>query len=237
MKIILASSFNTSEKDEQGNRYAVPMPVDFTSVMKKNIPAQGRVVYVANNPNDYEIMDDRGRIIFESLRLSGFGFRDEIILDNRNRDRAREIITGADLIMLAGGKLECQLEFFHEIGLRELMAGHDGLFMGGSAGAMNLCKTVLNFPETTDEAAANMPLFLSGLGFFDEIIIPHFDGVGYPLDDDGFDPMKRILTASQGRRFIAFNDDSFILVRDGNVHYHGEFYVITDTKILSHDIS
>ena len=233
MRIILASSFNCNEKDGKGVRFPIPLTNtnSYLSNLKNYISKYDSVVVVANNPISYEITDMYANFLFASLDLSDLKFKNKTILDNRNKKNAKTIIENANLIFLSGGKLECQLDFFAEIGLRELIKNHNGLIIGGSAGAMNLCNYACNFPEALDEVNSKQrEYFLKGLGFHNELLIPHFDGKKY--DSDEVDVLNKfILPLSQEREFIAFDDDSYIVVNNGEAEYFGSFYKIKDGKI------
>jgi|GEM_PF-1037613 len=237
--IILASSFNSSARDENDNQisHVIPDFNNFLSNIKKYTPSFNRVVIVANDPTAFEINDMRGGLLFKSLEMSGLKFKQQIILDDRNKKDATAIINGADVIFLSGGKLGCQLEFFAEIGLRDIMKNHKGLFIGGSAGAMNLCETVFEYPEFPEDIdnRTEEKYFIKGLGFHNEILIPHFDIDTMTLGHtEGIDVVKDyILPKSHGREFIAFPDDSYILLDGGRANYFGTFYKVKDGSILT----
>jgi peptidase E len=235
MKIILASSFNNNEKDENGVRYPVAMPKSFVSNIKKHIYKFDNVVVVANDPNSFMITEMYANLIFDSLELSKLLFKNKIILDNRNKTKAKQIIETADLIFLCGGEIVCQLEFFKEIGLKKLLKNSNALCIGGSAGAMNLCDTVFNFPETQEEVdnRKDCEYFLNGLGFFDKIIIPHFEyGETNKYSKSDLDVFNEyILPLSKGREFLAYGDDSYIILDNNKVNYIGKFYKIKDGTI------
>jgi len=232
MNIILASSFNMTEKDEDGNRHPTIITDTncFLNTIKRLTPKHDRLVIVANDPNNFEVNDYRFDLQSKSLALSGLDFKEKILLDSRNKNDAKSIIESADLILLSGGKLECQLDFFHEIELKTLITNHPALIMGGSAGAMNLCKVAFNYPEYAHEVDPNKTeFFLPGLGFHNEILVPHLDDKTNPYLNDGFDPVAEfILPKSHGREFLAFNDDSYILIENGVTKYFGNFYRIKD---------
>ena len=234
----LCSSFNTNEWFD-GVRTPVVIQDDnlFVTNLKKHIPGYNRVVIIANNQFDHETNDYKSGIVFESLDMTGLKFKEKFILDSRNKKDAREIIMGADLLMLSGGKLVCQLELFHEINLKELIDENDRcVVMGGSAGAMNLCEVVLDFPESSMEVDGRVgdEYFLKGLGFHNEIIVPHFDGTTkynkkYEFDIDIMGDY--ILPLSKGKEFIAYDDDSYIMTDGIRPQYFGTFYTIRDGEI------
>ena len=160
--------------------------------------------------------------MFTSLSLSGLNFKNKIILDNRNKQAAAEIIAEADLIFLAGGRVSTQSKFLNDIQFKKILSKYNGLIVGGSAGAMNMCKTVVNFDDKS---------YIEGIGFFDRIIVPHFDGENKQYIRDGKDFLKELLKLSKKNEIIAFNDEAFILNDEGKTKYFGDFYLIENGQI------
>jgi len=239
MVIILASSWNASKKDRKGAWYPVKIPDtnSFVSNLKKYIPKYDSAVFVANDPNACEQTESYANCVFQALQMTDLIFKKTAILDNRNKRKAKKIIENADLVILAGGRVHCQLKFFEEIGLKELVKNHRGLVLAGSASAMNLCSRTFNFPEEKDEVddREGEQFFMKGLGFHNEVLIPHFDAEEEKYtraENLEFDVTKEvILPLSYGREFIAFGDDSYILLSNDQKYYFGKFYRIADEKI------
>ena len=235
LTLILASSFNSSIKDSQGNRHPTWLPDNnlYLSNIKKHTPKLDHVLCIANDPLDHEITDERCNILFKSLKQSGLVFKKQTILDSRNQNLATDLISTADLIFLCGGKLECQLDFFNQINLKTLLNNRitPTLIVGGSAGAMNLCTQSFNFPESSADLTSATTL-LNGLGFYHGLIVPHFDGERKIYDyESDIDITSYILKQSHYTPLLAFNDDSYILIHKGIPTYHGVFYQIKDGKI------
>ena len=233
MAFILASSFNSNETDAEGNRFAVAMPDIFVTDIRRYVKKFDNLVYVCSDPDLHEVTDYRGGLVFDSLDLSGLKFVNKVIIDGRNKEKAVELIKSADLVLLAGGRVDLQIKFFKEIGLREILENYKGLVIGGSAGAMNLCEIVFCFPESSTDAKG---FFFEGMGFYDKIVIPHFDGKNqrYTHESD-IDVVSHILQHSHGREFIAYDDDSYIVVRGNDIRYVGSFYTIRDGRVQKFD--
>jgi len=234
---ILASGLHYYIKDEAEKRYPIPLEdrEGILTNIKKHVPKLDSIVYIGNNPANYERSDERGLCLFESFDMAGMKFKTKTILDNRTKKRAKKIIEKADLIILAGGKIICQMDFFKEIGLRELLENHEGLVIGTSAGAMNLCVDVLNFPEEADDMG--QPLWAKGLGFYDVILIPHFDGETktYQLPCEEVNVVNDyILPASVEKELIGQPDDSYILVDRDGVKFFGMHYIIKNKKVTKY---
>ena len=235
MVIFLTSILRTHYYDENGNRVPIAL-FDGNGILtniRKRLKHTNRLVVVANNQFDSEDNDQKLAVVGESFRLTGLNFKETIAIDARNKLSAREIVSGADLVILSGGKCVCQAEFFDEIKLKDILTRFDGIVIGVSAGSMTLCKSVVNFPEET--ADLQHPRWLNGMGIVDEeIIIPHYDGEtdSYQFPCDDFDIAKDyILPMSHGHEFTALPNDSYILIEsDGQKQYFGVAYRIKDGK-------
>lgn len=231
MAFILMSFLKTHIKDGFGNR--VPVALDNENGISANImrllPRTDKLVIVANDPYDFEDNDDKLKTVSDSFEKTGVKFKSAVFLDDRNKDGAEEILVGADLIILSGGKCFCQNRFFEKIGLKKLLKDQTGLTVGVSSGAMNLCKTVANFPE--EESDLTDPRWFDGLGFFDGIVIPHFDGQTktYQLDCGAVDVARdHILPMSCEKDFIGLSNSSYIVIEnDGKIGYYGDIYKIS----------
>ena len=234
MAIFLTSRLNTHIKDEIGNKIAIPLDNEnnFLANLKKYLKKTDRIVYVANNPDNFEENDVRIVAVFESFEKTGFNFKEKILLDGRNKHKAKEILSGADLVILSGGKCLCQLEFFREINLKELIIKYNLLTIGISAGTMNLCNVVANFPEETSDFG--QPLWLDGLGFYNGIIIPHFDGDNkkYQIDDVELDVVNDyVLPLSINKEFVGIPNGSYILIDNKKINHYGKIYKISNGQI------
>ncbi len=118
--------------------------------------------------------------------------------------------------------------------MKKLLENFKGLVIGISAGTMNLCKTIYNFPEEISDL--DEPRWFDGLGFCDDIIIPHFDGENkiYQLDFEGLLNVvdDYVLPASYEKDFIGITNNSYILVdNDGNKQYFGPTYKISKGNV------
>lgn len=234
MVIFLTSLLRTHYYDDNGGRIPIAFydENDILSNIRKYLKNMDRLVVVANDKNDFEDNDDKLKTVRESFRLAGLNFKENIMLDARNGQAAREVISRADIVILTGGKCVCQAEFFGEIGLKHILKSYDGIVIGVSAGTMNLCEVVANFPEERADLAD--PRWLKGMGFVDDIIIPHYDGQtnSYQFPCEDFDIAKDyILPMSKEKEFIGLPNGSYIMIdRDGQKSYHGDVYRIVNGK-------
>lgn len=233
-KYVLTSYIHSHEKDENGVRYPIVMenPFGLIDLIGNNIGDRKRIVYVANDPENVEENDERCRVFFRSLEMSGMAFDEYIMLDCRNESYAKEIILGADFVMLAGGRILRQKAFFERIHLKELLKDTHALIVGMSAGAMNMCETVFNFPE--DHESWDEERVVCGMGICDKILIPHYDcrEDNYILDCEGIDVMKDyILPFSHEKQLLGLGNDSYITIFDGKECIVGDYVIINNGKI------
>lgn len=235
MILFLTSRLNTRVMDENGNKTTIPIE-NVNGVLdniKKYLSGTNRVVYVANDPNNILENEERIKNMMDSFSLSNLNFNEKILLDARNKKDAKNIILGADIVILSGGKILCQNKFFRSIRLKKILKHFNGIVIGMSAGTMNLCKTIYNFPEENVDIKERR--WVKGLGLYDKIIIPHFDGEtnAYQIECEEVDVVNDyIFPASHKKEFLGIPNGSYILI-DGNknVSFFGEMYTIKDGKV------
>lgn len=237
MTFILTSRLVTHRHNEDGSRTPTKIKNKnkILTNIKKNLKAKNRLVWVCNDPNNTIENDTRSALVFKSFDLTfkKEPFKEKIVLDSRNKSNAKEILENADIIILSGGKCLCQQNFFKEINLKNILKNFKGIVIGTSAGTMNLCETVANFPE--ELADLDEPRWFEGLGFCDEIIIPHFDGKTktYQIPLDEIDIVNDyILPMSKEKDFLGIPNGSYLLVDDGgNKKLYGKCYKISKGEV------
>lgn len=150
------------------------------------------------------------------------------ICDARNLILAQRL-EEYDVIVLAGGHTPTQNRFFRRIGLKEKIAGFDGIVIGISAGSMNCAETVYAHPEKDGEAIdSNYQKFLPGLGLTELMIIPHYQEDKDTVLD-GLRVMEDVAYPdSMGRSFLCLIDGSYVLLENGSQTLYGEGYEIRD---------
>ncbi len=239
MAIFLTSRLATHTKDENGIKFSIPLEDtnEILTNIKKYLKGNNRLVYVANDPKNVEENNTRIVPVFESFDKTGINFKEKILLDCRNYKQAKEILSGADLIILSGGKCVCQMKFFRKIGLKKILQTFQGIVIGISAGTMNMGKIVANFPE--EKVDLKERRWLKGLGLFDEIIIPHFDGETktYQIECDEIDLINDyVLPMSYKHQFLGIPNGSYVLIdNERKVHYYGDMYTISNGEVIKRD--
>lgn len=234
MAFILTSFLHAYTEDESGVRYA--NEIEDTNLIltniKKFLNGTDKIVFVANDRYAFIKNDQKAMAVFGGFKKSRIDFKKKVILDNRNKQNSKEILEDANLIILSGGKCFRQINFFNEIGLKEILANFKGLVIGVSAGSMNLCETVENFPEEIEDI--NEPRWLTGLGLCDDIVIPHFEGKtkSYQFDVPIKVVENYVIPASLYKTFVGLDNDAYILVdNDGNKKYYGNACHIENGKV------
>lgn len=199
----------------------------FVDELRKALPDPCRAVFVASSPDDVERTERFAGSIRDGFELTGFRFDRYQILDRRSADQCADLVAGADLLILSGGHVPTQNRFFHDIGLRERLAGYDGVVVGISAGTMNCEELVYAPPEEEGEAIdPSYRRFYPGLGLTKVMIFPHFQDTRYEVVDGLPTLETSLLPDSMGRRIYALVDGSFLLGRDGREELRGEAYLI-----------
>ena len=196
------------------------------------LPENPRCLFVASAPDDAGFTDRVAEEMAEAFRLAGLDFSQLTTLDRRTEHEAAELIADSDFIILSGGHVPTQNDFFREIGLRELLEGYAGVVMGISAGTMNCADRVYLQPEEEGESAPEFVRFAEGLGITDINVLPHYQQVKDHMLD-GLRLFEDVTYAdSMGEIFFALVDGSYLLIEDsGEVTLFGEAYCIQDGEI------
>ena len=202
----------------------------FLSRIKSKLPPKPRTLFVASSPADHDKTDFYSGDMAGAFQRAGIPMTGWQILDDLTADRARELIAWSDFIILMGGHVPTQNEFFNRIGLKNLLNGYPGVVMGISAGTMNAAETVYAQPEADGESRPSFRRFYPGLGLTEINICPHYQEViEKNMTVDGI-PIYPNLTAadSMGRTFHIFPDGTYLYRDDTEYAIHGKCWRIRD---------
>lgn len=192
------------------------------------LPEFPRCLYICSSPDRHDLNCHFGADVFMAFANAGVHFTSYQVLDDLNAYLARELVDGADLIVLAGGHLPTQNAFFQRIGLREILESFDGVVMGISAGSMNSADVVYAQPEEPGESSPEFERFLPGLGLTQVQILPHYQKVKDNILD-GLRLFEDITYAdSMGNTFFAMPDGSYIVDDGESATLFGEGYCLQD---------
>lgn len=226
MKVFLTSYPLTRENELDSSN-------DFVEKLKSTLPQKAlNAVIISAAPKKQKKNDEYLELIREAFEKSGFEFEEFLGIDIRNKKKADEILGSADLIILSGGHIPVQHEFFEEINLMEELRSFNGVVVGISAGSMNAAKNV--YAQPTLRGEANNPdynRFFDGLGITDISIIPHYSRRKEHILD-GIKLFEDIAYPdSIGRKFYALNDGSYVYDDGESRVLYGEAYLISDGNI------
>ena len=201
----------------------------FLERFRNACPLRPRVLLITATPDEQEKNQEMIQYftrVFAASRIQPEAMR---LLERSTMDRLEEWIPSSDVVILGGGHVPTQNQFFAQIGLREKLSEFGGVIMGISAGSMNCADIVYAQPELAGEAAdPGYQRFLKGLGLTRLNILPHYQMVkDYTLD--GLRLMEEITYLdSTGREFYALKDGSYILCAGGKETLYGNAYRIAD---------
>ena len=192
------------------------------------LPAHPRCLFFCSSPDSPYLTDKFAHEMAAAFEEAGMAFSDFQVLDRRTQSDAQLLIWESDFIILAGGHVPTQNEFFQEISLKDLLKNYQGVVMGISAGTMNAAERVYVQPEEEGESMPEFQRFLPGLGITHVNVLPHYQQVkDYYLD--GKRLFEDITYAdSYGENFYVFVDGTYLLVDDGVTTLYGEAYCLHD---------
>ena len=204
----------------------------FLATVKAELPPKPRVLMISAAPDDRAFTDSVLEGMTLCVRNSGIEPSKITMLDRRNCKRAASEVRRADWIVMCGGHVPTQNRFIHEIGLKELLRGFDGLIMGCSAGSMNCADIVYSHPELHGEAASRgYSHWLRGLGLTRLQIVPHYDQVRNYLVDGRRLFEDIIFPDSYHHSFYTFPDGGYIVVKDGRETLYGTAWEISNGRM------
>ena len=223
MKAILTSSLGGSVR-VNGKR--VPAGFLTNNGLLEKLKAlwveHSRVMIVCASPDVYADNDIRFACLEKAFPISGLSVSSVEFCDGRNEGLI-EKLPETDVLLLIGGHVPTQNAFFKKIGLKERLAGFNGLLLAYSAGSMNCASNVYVSPELEGEAAdPDFVRWTPGLGLTEINIFPHYQAI---KDDmlDGLRLMEDITYPdSYTHEILALNDGSYIVIEDGTETLYGE---------------
>ncbi|MBQ6253728.1 MAG: Type 1 glutamine amidotransferase-like domain-containing protein [Bacteroidales bacterium] len=200
----------------------------FLDRVKAELPERPFTLLVSAAPDDMAFTGSVLKGMTDCILRSGITPSEIVMLDRRNASEAQDLVRKADWVVLCGGHVPTQNRFIHEIGLKDLLKGFDGVVMGCSAGSMNCADMVYSHPELPGEAVdPGYKRWLRGLGLTDINLIPHYHQVRNVVLDGKRLFEDVIYPDSHRHRFYTFPDGGFVLVKDGRSTLFGEAWEIT----------
>ena len=201
----------------------------FVDNLRKYWKECAKCLVITALPDAYEANDEMTAFFAQAVKDAGLSWSEFLLWDGRDGEVSKEDLQEFDVIILGGGHVPTQNQFFQEIGLKEKIQGFDGIVIGISAGTMNSASVVYAQPELPGESVdPSYVKFMEGLGLSDVQILPHYQMVkDYMLDG------KRLYEDiafgdSYGNHFLVLPDGSYLLSVDGEESVWGEAWVLSD---------
>ena len=209
----------------------------FLPRIRSKLPPKPNTLFVASSPADHDRTDFYCGDMAGAFGRAGIPLTGWKLLDDLTADKARELVAWSDFIILMGGHVPTQNEFFTRIGLKELLQGYPGVIMGISAGTMNAAETVYAQPEDEGETAPSIRRFYPGLGLTHINVCPHYQQVkDWQLDG------KRLYgeiteSDSKDHTFHIFPDGTYIYRDEREYAIYGKCWRMHDgiTELLTED--
>lgn len=221
--------FLTSSPCIDGAEQAILNPANgFLDRIREALPENPSCLFIASSPEDRPATCEFGSHMFMAFAQAGIPFSGYQVLDAYNAEDAADLIFMSDFIILAGGHVPTQNDFFREIGLDVLLQEYEGVIMGVSAGSMNAAEEVYVQPEEPGESIdPDFQRFVPGLGLTTANICPHYQKVKDNILDDQRLFEDITYSDSYGHSFFALPDGSYILIdENGAETLFGEAYRI-----------
>lgn len=232
MALYLTSSPTGAYRGEKSTFEGLDPSNGLLEELYKDWKKNSRCLLICADPKAYEQNDQMGEFLEDRLLKSDLDICSFTVCDYRNVESVMHNLSEYDFIILGGGHVPTQNQFFEFIHLRHLLHQFKGSLMGISAGSMNCAEEVYAQPELEGETTdPHYRRFMEGLGLTNIRVIPHYQAIR----DDYLDG-KRVIediacVDSVGRRFYVLTDGSYILKRDGEEVLHGEGYLIENGRI------
>ena len=233
MKLFLTSSPTGAYRSDEPPAFRGFDPANgMVEELKRYWKPDSRCLLIAAFPDAFEeneVMRSYFEGVIEDTGLSAVCLD---LCDGRNGKEAVQDLHSYDMIILSGGHVPTENDFFMEIGLAEKIRGFEGIVMGISAGSMNCAEIVYAQPEMPGEAVdPDYRRFIPGLGLTKYNILPHYQAV----KDDYVDGMRLFeditFRDSMGHTFYAIPDGSYLFRTDKTEEIRGEYWRISDGKM------
>ena len=209
----------------------------FVENLRKYWKEKSRCCIIAANPHQYHMNDEMCNFFRDIFLKEHFSIQCFDLIDRRYCDFTKEKLHNYDVIILGGGHVPTQNQFFKDIHLREKIADFNGIIIGISAGSMNSANLVYCQPEENGEAIdPSFQRWITGLNLTKTNIIPHYQMV----QDKYLDGMRLYeditYQDSINHQLIVLVDGSYILI-DNKETVYGESYLLSNghIQLICHD--
>lgn len=184
----------------------------FLENLKQSLPDRVNCLMMSAYPDNALMNDGMCMLQEAAFAMSGIPLDSIAICDDRNRAELGNLLAKANLVILCGGHVSTQNQFFAEIRLKKELELFSGVVIGISTGSMNSAALVYAQPELDGEATdPSYKRFIPGLGLTEIRVLPHYE----ELKDATLDGLRLIedigLPDSMEHPYYALVDGSYIL--------------------------
>lgn len=172
-------------------------------------PTQGlQLAYITTAANTYKDRWwlDKDREIFKK-----FGFQmSDVDIEGKAKDELEKILSGTDIIFIAGGNTFYLLEKIQQTEFDILIktsVEKGAIYIGSSAGAVVAGPDIEPISLSDDPKAAPSLTSTKGLGFVNFVLIPHFDAKEYL--EENFQIYRKY---GENFKLMPLNNDQAVLV-------------------------
>lgn len=129
----------------QVSMFQTGFPEALAAVLRERIPQSARFAFVAS---EFELQHEKTEKYFhlflDMFAASGVEFSETCIVDGRMTPaEAKLAVENADVVWLSGGDTPTEFTYLEKYGLLDILRAHDGVFIGMSAGAINMARTAV----------------------------------------------------------------------------------------------
>ena len=133
MKLFLTSHMGEHYWEESGPiPQLIPEENNWREVLRAEIGDKKTGLLIAALPDEFDMNDSMAGDMMAAFKLTGYKVEEMKVCDNRNWEMLPQLINEAQFIVLSGGHVPTQNDFFVKIGLKELIHKFDGTIIFGS---------------------------------------------------------------------------------------------------------
>ncbi len=200
---------------------------DFNSIMKNDKFVEYIKNQISNKsalfiPSVLEMVDKTSKYINDIIRVfKEYGIEFDIVNHFTDKPYSKSYLTDINkygLIFLMGGRTLEQKETLSKYNIKETLNGYNGVVIGMSAGALNMCEDSILTPGDGD---VNETLKFKGLGLVKLTVDVHFI-----LSD--INHLKHL--ENVGKKVYCIADDGAIIENNGNLLMIGDVYLYKGNK-------
>jgi len=206
------------------------MPKQIAEALLCDIPERKSLVFIGSDPSDYSFNIEQFDIAMRWLEPVGVIFDEYSLVDNRTtKEATRRLVKCASAIFLLGGKAAVQRAFLDEYGLHAAIKESSATsIMGVSAGAMNMSAKWISSKYISMGSmryTAGETKFYDGLGLDNFALEAHIDIENTKLIGNDLFPLSQTIDV------YAASYESAIRVKNGEMKFFGDVYLISESKI------